>query len=120
MGCRPSGSACSTASRSPPASVALLSEDLNHVAQVAGGAGGTKITNTGTNSGGGLVDIRARSLRPSVFEGLDASLAQVESATTEITVSDPGKARIYVRDPPVTVKCYGADATVNSIFNCVG
>ena len=36
------------------------------------------------------------------------------------TVSDPGKARIYVRDPPVTVKCYGADVTVNSIFNCVG
>ena len=49
-----------------------------------------------------------------------STIAQVESATTEITVSDPGKARIYVRDPPVTVKCYGADVTVNSIFNCVG
>ena len=93
-------------------------------------ADGTKITNTGTNSGGGLVDIRARSLRPSVFEGLDASLAQVESATTEITVSDPGKAGVQVRDPrllrpparkrrnetqapgfPFTFKCYGADVT---------
>ena len=99
----------------------LLSVGLDHyVAQVADVAAGTKITNTGTNSGGGLVDIRARSLRPSVFEGLDASLAQVESATTEITVSDPGKARIFVKNPPVTVNCYGADVITNSIFNCVG
>ena len=101
----------------------LLSVGLDHyVAQVSSNAAGTKITNTGTNSGGGLVDIRARSLRPSVFEGLDASLAQVESATTEITVSDPGKARIYVRDPPVTVKCYGADVMVTRIdvYYCLG
>ena len=50
------------------------------------------------------------------------SFAQVESATTEITVSDPGKARIYVRDPPVTVKCYGADVMVTRIdvYYCLG
>ena len=48
------------------------------------------------------------------------SFAQVESATTEITVSDPGKARIFVKNPPVTVNCYGADVITNSIFNCVG
>ena len=58
-------------------------------------------------------------MRPSVFEGLDASLAQVGQATTEITVSDPGKARIFVKNPPVTVNCYGADVITNSIFNCV-
>ena len=99
----------------------LLSVGLDHyVAQVADAAAGTKITNTGTKSDGGPIDIRARPLRPSALEGLDASLAQVESATTEITVSDPGKARIFVKNPPVTVNCYGADVTVNSIFNCVG
>ena len=99
----------------------LLSVGLDHyVAQVADAAAGTKITNTGTKSDGGPIDIRARPLRPSALEGLDASLAQVESATTEITVSDPGKARIFVKNPPVTVNCYGADVITNSIFNCVG
>ena len=39
-------------------------------------ADGTKITNTGTDSEGGLVDITALPLRPSASEGLDASLAR--------------------------------------------
>ena len=50
----------------------------------------------------------------------DGTTCEVESATTEITVSDPGKARIFVKNLPVTVNCYGADVITNSIFNCVG
>ena len=49
-----------------------------------------------------------------------SSIITSVGATTEITVSDPGKARIFVKDPPVTVNCYGADVITNSIFNCVG
>ena len=90
----------------------MLSEDLNHVAQVAGGAGGTKITNTGTKSDGEPILIRARPLRPSASEGSRRlPRAQVFSATTEVTVSSPGKAQISVRDP-LTFKCYDADVMV--------
>jgi len=58
-------------------------------------ADGTKITNTGTKSDG------------------DTVLIQVYSATTEVTVSDPGEAKIGAFGGfPVTFKCYGVDVTV--------
>ena len=80
----------------------LLSEGLNHyVAQVRSSADGTKITNTGTTSDGDPVVISARPPRPSGHFRRPRRLprAQVQSATTEITVSNPGKAQIFVRDP---------------------
>ena len=125
----------------------LLSEGLNHyVAQVRSSADGTKITNTGTTSDGDPVVISARPPRPSGHFRRPRRLprAQVQSATTEITVSNPGKAKIIVRAPrPLRpparkrrietqadvgfiFKCYGADVTVTGPpstrrnFNCVG
>ena len=113
----------------------LLSEGLNHyVAQVRSSADGTKITNTGTTSDGDPVVISARPPRPSGHFRRPRRLprAQVQSASgADITVSDGGKAEIYVRDPrlllrphenegtrtqalggfPVTFDCYGADVT---------
>ena len=122
----------------------LLSEGLNHyVAQVRSSADGTKITNTGTTSDGDPVVISARPPRPSGHFRRPRRLprAQVQSATTEITVSNPGKAQIFVRDPRplrppaqkrrnetqvfgvegITLKCYGEDFTVDGgIYTCVG
>ena len=81
----------------------LCSEGLDHyyVAQVESQADGTKITNTGTNSADGPVDILARPPRPPASEGSRRRLprAQVFSATADITVEAPGKALITVRDP---------------------
>jgi len=66
---------------------------------------GTKITNTGTNSTDGPVTIA------------------VYSNTTEITVSHPGKAKIFVRESAfissVTFKCYGADVTATYLTPAV-
>ena len=111
-----------------------------------------KITHTGTNFGGGPVGIIARPLRPSASEGPRRRLprAQVFSTPTEITVSTPGEAKIFVRDPrplrtparesegtrtqalpkngvsppvPVTFECYGVEVTTvgtPSSFLCNG
>ena len=85
-------------------------------------------------SDGNPVQIAARPLRPSASEGPRRRLprAQVFSPSgAEITVSEPGKAQIFVRDPrplsppreseefetqanggtDIIFKCYGADAT---------
>ena len=108
------------------------------------------ITHTGTNFGGGPVDIIARPLRPSASEGprRRRARAQVFSTPTEITVSTPGEAKIFVRDPrplrpparesegtrtqalpkngvtvPVTFECYGVEVTTGgtpSSFLCNG
>ena len=69
---------------------------LNHVAQVESSADGLKITNTGTQSDG------------------DPVLISVVSTTgTEITVSTPGKAKIFdYIGSGVSFKCYGADVMV--------
>ena len=115
----------------------LLSEGLNHyVAQVRSSADGTKITNTGTKSDGGPVVISARPPRPSGHFRRPRRLprAQVQSATTELTVSNPGKAQIFVRDPrplrpparkrrietqatrsQFTFECYDTPVTVDTV-----
>ena len=82
----------------------MISACLNHyyVAQVYSPADGTKITNTGTNLAGGSVNILAHPLRPSASEGPRRRLPRAQvfgGSGTEITVSTPGKADIYVRDP---------------------
>ena len=121
----------------------LLSVGLGHyVAQVSSNAAGTKITNTGTNMYGGPVDIGARPLRPSASEGPRRRLprAQVFSAAgADITVSDPGKASVHVRDPRplrpparkrrnetqamggsgLTFTCYGEDVTAPNSMTTV-
>ena len=104
---RSSTKARSTSSGRASASVAFCSlRAFNHhvASQVFGSAVGTKITNTGIQIDGGQdpgVDILARPPRPFASEGSRRRLphAQVQSATTEITVSEPGKAVILVRDP---------------------
>ena len=111
--------------------------DHFYVAQVDSLADGTKIMNTGTTFRGDPVGIFARPLRPLCLRrSRRLPRAQVNSATTEITVSDPGKAVVFVRDPrpsrpparkrrnetqaigvSVTFKCYGADATATGSGN---
>ena len=119
----------------PSASVAFCSlRAFNHhvASQVQSGSDGTKITNTGAGPFLRPAAIQARPLRPSGHLRRPRRLprAQVFSPTTEITVSDPGKAGVQVRDPrllrpparkrrnetqapgfPFTFKCYGADVT---------
>ena len=44
------------------------------------------------------------------------------SATTKITVSEPGRAYITPFGVSVTFDCYGTDVTVNAgeFYNCIG
>ncbi|CAH0365304.1 unnamed protein product [Pelagomonas calceolata] len=76
---------------------------------------GTKITNTGIRNDGDPVIINARTPRPSASEDFRRlPRAQVQSATTEITVSDPGAAEVRAFGVDITFQCYGEDATAVS------